>query len=246
MVMLLNFHVETVVGTHLQAAVTMKASNGAYFYRCDAFSSFIKWKAGSESFFIVNATGESPALDSLGNADFHASNYGPPFSWAYIYASASGRATLHATLSKEYHYFDSSSGGPIVLKASSLIVAYSPLSIRQGGDGKHFSGYFFDLALAETDKQLVKLGKIYLVPALGCIWMMCFLVDLKSGTMVLTLLKLWKSKMNNMVTLTMVLPRKGYLKALRVCTEFHAKCWEPIKLFSNTVIWLGMAILCLQ
>ncbi|CAL2250658.1 unnamed protein product [Prunus armeniaca] len=62
--------------------------------------------------------------------------------------------------------FDSSSGGPIVLKASSLIVAYSPLSIRQGGDGKHFSGYFFDLALAETDKQLVKLDKIYLVPGM--------------------------------------------------------------------------------
>ncbi|CAB4305668.1 unnamed protein product [Prunus armeniaca] len=126
MVMLRNFPVETVVGQHLQAAVTMKASNGAYFYRCDAFSSFIKWKAGSESFLIVNTTGESPALDSLGNADFHASNYGPP--------------------------------------SSSLIAAYSPLSIRQAGDGNHFGGYFFDLGLAETDKQLVKLDKIYLVP----------------------------------------------------------------------------------
>ncbi|KAI5340210.1 hypothetical protein L3X38_019484 [Prunus dulcis] len=51
-------------------------------------------------------------------------------------------------------------------KASSLIAAYSPLSIRQAGDANHFGGYFFDLALAETDKQLVKLDKIYLVPGM--------------------------------------------------------------------------------
>lgn len=133
---------------------------GAYFYRCDAFSSFIKWKVGSESFIIVNATGEAPALDSLGNAEFN----GPPCSLAYIYASASGRATLHATLSKEFHKFDSSFHGPIVLKASSLIAAYSPLSIRQASDGNRFGGYYFDLALAESDKQLTNLDKIYLVP----------------------------------------------------------------------------------
>ncbi|KAM0958021.1 hypothetical protein EV1_023125 [Malus domestica] len=164
MVMLRNFPVETVVGTHLQAAVTMKASNGAYFYRCDAFSSFIKWKAGSESFIIVNATVEAPALDILGNAEFYASSSGPACSRAYLYASASGRATLHATLSKEYHNLDSSISGPVVLKASSLIAAYSPLSIRQAGDGNHFGGYFFDLAQTETDRQLVNLDKIYLVP----------------------------------------------------------------------------------
>ncbi|KAI5404961.1 hypothetical protein KIW84_051933 [Lathyrus oleraceus] len=38
---------ETVVGSHLQAAVTMKTTNGAFFYRCDAFNSWIKWKAGT-------------------------------------------------------------------------------------------------------------------------------------------------------------------------------------------------------
>lgn len=59
---------------------------------------------------------------------------------------------------------DSSFSGPVVLKASSLIAAYSPLSIRQAGDGNHFGGYFFDLAQTETDRQLVNLDKIYLVP----------------------------------------------------------------------------------
>ena len=55
---------ETVVGSHLQAAVTMKTTNGAFFYRCDAFNSWIKWKAGSESFVIVNASQELSYLET--------------------------------------------------------------------------------------------------------------------------------------------------------------------------------------
>lgn len=164
MSMLHNFPVETVVGSQLQAAVTMEASNGAYFYRCDAFRSFIKWKVGSGPFIIVNAKGEASDLDMLRNAEFHTSSYGSPCSWADLYASASGRATLHATLSKEYHNFESSFHGPIVLKASSLIAAYPPLNVRQAGDGNHYGGYFFDLALTESDNPLVKLDKMYLVP----------------------------------------------------------------------------------
>ncbi|MCH85883.1 nuclear pore membrane glycoprotein 210-like, partial [Trifolium medium] len=68
MVMLHNFPVETVVGSHLQAAVTMKTSNGAFFYRCDAFNSLIKWKAGSESFVVVNASQESSYLETVPNS----------------------------------------------------------------------------------------------------------------------------------------------------------------------------------
>ncbi|PRQ54034.1 putative invasin/intimin cell-adhesion [Rosa chinensis] len=162
MSMLLNFPVETVVGSHLQAAVTMKASNGAYFYRCDAFSSFIKWKVESGPFIIVK--GEASDSHMLGNAEFHTSTYGSPCSWADLYASASGRATLHAALPNEYHNYESSFHGPTVLKASSLIAAYPPLSVRQAGDGNHYGGYFFDLTLTETDNPLVKLDKMYLVP----------------------------------------------------------------------------------
>ncbi|KAI5403227.1 hypothetical protein KIW84_050704 [Lathyrus oleraceus] len=55
---------ETVVGSHLQAAVTMKTTNGAFFYKCDAFNSWIKWKAGSESFVIVNASQELSYLET--------------------------------------------------------------------------------------------------------------------------------------------------------------------------------------
>ncbi|KAH7524001.1 hypothetical protein FEM48_Zijuj06G0071900 [Ziziphus jujuba var. spinosa] len=125
--MLHYFPVETVVGSHLQAAITMKASNGAYFHRCDAFSSFVKCKVGSESFEVVNAMGKMPVLDMLGNAEF----YGPSCSWRYVYASRSDRAMLHATFSKEYDNFYSSFHGPIFLEASSHIAAYPPLIVHQ-------------------------------------------------------------------------------------------------------------------
>ena len=53
-----SYMVMLIMGLHLEADVTMKASNGestagAYFYRCDAFSSFIRWKAVMEYFIIV-------------------------------------------------------------------------------------------------------------------------------------------------------------------------------------------------
>lgn len=186
MVMLHNFPVETVVGSHLHAAVTMKAANGkvlcqnllelcwclslfvnfelslagAYFYRCDAFSSFVKWKAGSESFIVVNGTREMPVLEMLGNVEFH----GPPCSWTNVYASRSDRAMLHATFSKEYDHIDSSFRGPIFLKASSRIAAFPPVIVRQAGDGNQYGGYWFDLNRAEADNKLENLDKLYLAP----------------------------------------------------------------------------------
>ncbi|XAR51910.1 hypothetical protein NMG60_11006706 [Bertholletia excelsa] len=155
MVMLPNFPVETIVGSHLQAAVTMKASNGAYFQRCDAFRSSIKWKTGSESFAIVNGTGRSLVLDML---------YGPPCAWTYVHASSAGCTMLHATLSKEYQQFDQLFGASITLKASYLIAAYPPLVVLQAGDGNQFGGYWFDLAQAEANNLLDTLDELYLVP----------------------------------------------------------------------------------
>lgn len=60
MVMMDNFTVKTVVGSQLLAAVTMKTSNGAYFYRCDSFNFLIRWKdgnleAGCDSFMEVRS-----------------------------------------------------------------------------------------------------------------------------------------------------------------------------------------------
>lgn len=183
MVMLPNFPVETVVGSHLQAAVTMKASNGdsrahifwnstyvatlnifcspwlgdagAYFYRCDAFSSSIKWKAGSESFTIANVTGEPFVVDIVA---------GPLCSWTYIYASSPGQTLLQAMLSKDYQHFDHSYSGTIILKVSKHIAAYTPLILLQASDGNQFGGYWFDLAKAETNNELENLGDLYLVP----------------------------------------------------------------------------------
>ncbi|XVE67869.1 hypothetical protein DITRI_Ditri09bG0022500 [Diplodiscus trichospermus] len=164
MVMLQNFPVETVVGSHLPAAVTMKASNGAYFSRCDAFHSFVKWKAGSESFIVTNATGEVPIFEKQENLELHVPLDGPPCSWTYIYASASGQATLHATFSKEYHHFDPSLNGPIVLKATSRIAAYRPLTLYQAGDGNQFGGYWVNTDELEAANELEDQGKVYLVP----------------------------------------------------------------------------------
>ncbi|GAV68566.1 RRM_1 domain-containing protein/Big_2 domain-containing protein [Cephalotus follicularis] len=164
MVMLHNFPVETVVGSHLQAAVTMKESTGHYFYSCDAFNSFINWKAGSELFVVVNATKEMLDLEKKENIELHASVYGPPCSWTYVYASGSGRTMLHATLSKEYLHFDHPSHGPVVLKASSRIAAYPQLSVHQAGDGSQFGGYWFDLGQAEASSHPENLDKLYLVP----------------------------------------------------------------------------------
>lgn len=164
MVMLRSFPVETVVGSYLESAVTMKASNGTYFYRCDAFSSFVKWKAGSESFIIVNATGGKPMLGMLENFKLHASFNGPPCSWTYVYASGPGQAMLHAYLSKDYRHVDNSLKEPIVLKASSRIAAYLPLRVCQACDGSKFGGYWFDLAQAEAENRLQNLDKLYLVP----------------------------------------------------------------------------------
>ncbi|KAF4381614.1 hypothetical protein F8388_021242 [Cannabis sativa] len=168
MVMLRNFPVETVIGSYLQAAVTLKAPNGnalgAYFYRCDAFNSFIKWKAGSEFFIVGNTTKETPPLDVLGHADLFTAFHGPPCSWKSIYASRAGRDLLHASFSKEYDHFDSSFHGPIILKASSRIAAYPPLIIRQAGDGNQFGGYWFDLDQAEAGNNMESLEKLFLAP----------------------------------------------------------------------------------
>ncbi|CAD5333574.1 unnamed protein product [Arabidopsis thaliana] len=156
MVMLQNFPVETVVGSHLKAAVTMKALNGATFSRCDAFNSLIKWKTGSESFVIVNATSEMMMLDELRSMDSS-----PPCSRASIYTASTGRTVLQATLAKEFHFFDKSLSESIDLKATLTIGAYLPLSVRQDSDGNHHGGYWFDKAQEETDFGV---SKLYLVP----------------------------------------------------------------------------------
>lgn len=192
MVMLHNFPVETVVGSHLQAAVTMKAVNGdtlyedivkflfhlvtillgifgyvevscagAFFYRCDAFNSLIKWKTGSESFVIVNATQELSYLETAPYSQLHPSADGFPCSWTHIYASNPSQAVIHAILSKEHNQYGL---GPVVLKASLRIAAYQPLVVYQAGDGNHFGGYWFDSAQADDNKLSHSLEELYLVP----------------------------------------------------------------------------------
>lgn len=138
--------------------------SGAYFTRCDAFSSLIKWKSGSESFVIVNAIQEMSHLETLGYNQLLSTTDHFPCSWVHIYASSPGQSMIHATLSKEYHQFDHSFHGPIVFKASLLVGAYLPLIVYQASDGNQFGGYWYDLAQEEANKHIDNLDKLYLVP----------------------------------------------------------------------------------
>ncbi|GMH15008.1 hypothetical protein Nepgr_016849 [Nepenthes gracilis] len=164
MVMLPNIPVETVVGSYLQAAVTMKASNGEYFYECDAFRSSIKWNTASELFVVVNSTAAVSLRDDLENVELSKSAGGPPCALAYIYAASPGRAVLQATLSREHQILDHPFDRPIILKASTPIASYSPLIVHQVSDGNQFGGYFFCSAKAEHHDQLEKLDELYLAP----------------------------------------------------------------------------------
>lgn len=164
MVMLPHFPVETVVGSHLAASVSLKASTGATFYSCDAFSGSIRWKTGNDSFVVVNATRETILSEGPVISEDYKALYGPPCAWTRVYASSSGRTMLHATLTKEYQSFDHSVARPLVLKASSHIEAFLPLVVHQTGDGNQFGGYWFDLAQAEAHNQLEPINSLYLAP----------------------------------------------------------------------------------
>ncbi|PIA51702.1 hypothetical protein AQUCO_01100520v1 [Aquilegia coerulea] len=155
MVMLHKFSVETVVGTYLQAAVTLRASDGSNFYRCDSFSSMVKWNCESDSFEILNVMGEARSLivDSLNSL------YDPPCAQTNVYASSVGRALLQATLQIERQSYGHPSDGPNVLKASSLIGAYNPLVAQQIGNGNHFGGHSADLPTEGAG-----IDELYLVP----------------------------------------------------------------------------------
>lgn len=102
-------------------------------------------------------------LDMLENVELRGSSYGPPCSWASVYASGSGHTVLHATLYKEYQHFDSTLHGPILLKTSLQIAAYPPLLVGHIGDGSQFGGFWVDPAPAEVD-SLESLDKLHLVP----------------------------------------------------------------------------------
>ncbi|XP_021891982.1 nuclear pore complex protein GP210 [Carica papaya] len=217
MIMLQNFPVETAVGSYLEAAVTLKAPNGAYFSRCDAFSLLVKWKAGSESFVLVNATREMSALDYLQNIEFPKSASGPPCSWTHIYAAGSGRTMLHATLSKEYSHFDSYFSQHVVLKATSIIAAYPPLVLRQAGDGSPFGGYWYDRAQAETDNELKRLDKLYLCTVHATVTGFC-------GTMNIPVYAALPKGSENVLTDTV---RLQLVSTLGVNPEFNLLVFNP-------------------
>ncbi|WOL18742.1 nuclear pore complex protein [Canna indica] len=167
-VMLPFFPVEVVIGTQLQAAVTLRPISGHYFSRCDAFSSFVRWKVSSEGgpFKIMNTT-DLWASDILPNMDNSKPQYGYPCAWTSLYAVGVGRAVLHASLSFEsvssLHSFD----GITTLKAVSSIAAYYPLVAYQAGNGNQFGGYWVSLNEIEANFQDLDskgLEELFLLP----------------------------------------------------------------------------------
>uniref|UniRef100_A0A7N0VKF9 Uncharacterized protein n=1 Tax=Kalanchoe fedtschenkoi TaxID=63787 RepID=A0A7N0VKF9_KALFE len=164
MVMLPNLPVEAVVGSHVQAAVTMKASDGSYFYSCGALSSVVKWKAGSESFVVVNGSNYKSSLDKLYKTMVNLSVYGPPCAWISLYAHSPGHDVLHASFSREYHHFDHPLHESFVLKASKRLAAYSPLTVVQAGNGNQYGGYWFNFSCEESQKLVYNMEDLFLVP----------------------------------------------------------------------------------
>ena len=104
-----------------------------------------------------------PVLDVVENVEPRGFSYGPPCSWASVYASGSGHTVLQATLYKEHQHFDLSLHGPILLKASVQIAAYPPLRVGYIGDGSQFGGFWVDPTPTEVD-SLESLDKLHLVP----------------------------------------------------------------------------------
>ncbi|GAB2279015.1 hypothetical protein Dimus_013681 [Dionaea muscipula] len=137
---------------------------GDYYYRCDAFKSSIRWNTGSESFIIVNTTTAASVMENLRSVGPSVSVYGHPCSSTYVYAAKQCRTLLHATWSKEHLYFDYPFDGQIILKASTPIASYSPLTVHQACDGSKFGGYGIDYGKAGDHDSLDKLENLYLTP----------------------------------------------------------------------------------
>lgn len=147
MVVLPIYPVEVTVGTELKAAVTLKTSNGNYFYQCDAFNSFMKWNVFSESetFKPLSTTEKICEANTLHLTQSSKQSYVQPCAWTCLFAYGTGRAVLHATLSTDLHSSFESMDGTLILKAALPIAAYSPLVAYQAGNGNRFGGYWVDM-----------------------------------------------------------------------------------------------------
>ncbi|KAL9659627.1 hypothetical protein QQ045_024434 [Rhodiola kirilowii] len=154
MAMLPNLPVETVVGS---PAMTMKASECSYSYRCDAFSSAVKRNVGSDSFILVNGSNDKTSADILYKEMVNSSSYGSPCAWISLYAHGPGHVMLHASILRE---FDHPLHGSVILKASKRLAAYPPLIV----DGNQNNGYWFNFSLRESQKQVYTVENLFLVP----------------------------------------------------------------------------------
>lgn len=163
-----NFPVEVPVGTQLQAAVTLKTSNGHPFSRCDCLNAFIRWSllAENESFEVVG-TADALSTETLKHYAGSWAQYGNPCAWVSLNASAAGQATLVATFSFDSESYSEIFSGPIFLKSTSKISAYYPLVVLQAGSGNRFGGYWVDLSRIHSGIQNMVNNspkELYLVP----------------------------------------------------------------------------------
>uniref|UniRef100_A0A0E0B6Q6 BIG2 domain-containing protein n=1 Tax=Oryza glumipatula TaxID=40148 RepID=A0A0E0B6Q6_9ORYZ len=163
-----NFPVEVPVGTQLQAAVTLKTSNGHPFSRCNCLNAFIRWSLLSENeSFEVVGTADALSTETLKHYAGSWAQYGNPCAWVSLNASAAGQATLAATFSFDSESYSEIFSGPIFLKSTSKISAYYPLVVLQAGSGNRFGGYWVDLSRIHSGIQNMVNNspkELYLVP----------------------------------------------------------------------------------
>lgn len=164
MIILQDFPLEIPVGSRLQVALTLKAPDGLNFDRCDSFNLITEWRSEEESFSIGGAKGESDSYGKLETSEVEGLLSGPPCSWTYIYASKPGRTVIRAELSKDDLPLDRFIDGRVVLEASQVIAAYTPLIVHEFSDGNQFGGYWFNLTNAQVSDSRQNLERIHLAP----------------------------------------------------------------------------------
>ncbi|XP_020590904.1 LOW QUALITY PROTEIN: nuclear pore complex protein GP210 [Phalaenopsis equestris] len=163
------YPVEGAGGCELKAAVTLKTSDGNYFYQCDSFNSFIKWSvfSDSETFRVLSTTEKICEANMLHLTENSKQSYSQPCAWTCLFAHGTGRAVLHATLSTDLHSPFHSTDEPFILKTAFPIAAFSPLIAYQAGNGNRFGGYSIDMSEITNGikhSYSTALDELYLAP----------------------------------------------------------------------------------
>lgn len=139
---------ETEVGSHLPAAVTLRNPDGHHFSKCKSFSSLIEWNVmgGEASFVQTNDSRGDLSERSIVDLETPTS----VCDWKEFLAVRPGRATITASLTLDDSCGISGLSPSHKLSVSWTVAAYAPLTIVQAGDGNSYGGYHCGMSNLET------------------------------------------------------------------------------------------------